>query len=119
MSGARLASVSAELELSLLKVMLHLRTFGSIGAAQAESLRGRVRAALLGAESTGDATILLEKLLRRYTKKIAALDGTLDAKRDAKRRRLEKTKKSALVDTEAGEGEESDLAAEEGEEDDQ
>jgi hypothetical protein len=65
-----------------------------------------VRTILLSAISAEDAAIELSRVHRRYLRKAEALDGTLDAKRDKKRRRLEASRGSKFVDTEAGEGEE-------------
>ncbi|CUG89892.1 Hypothetical protein, putative [Bodo saltans] len=115
-------SITPELELSLLQLMLRCRSLGSSeGHRACEQLRARVRRVLLTAASSDDAVIECTKLERRFGRKLGELDGSLDAAREKKRARKEKRRNgaSAFLDTEAGEGEDEDedvIAAEEAEE---
>jgi hypothetical protein len=104
-------SITPELELSLLQLMLRCRSLGSPdGFRVCEQLRARVRRALITAESSDDAVVECSKLQRRFARKVAELDGSLDVAREKKRARKESRRHgaSAFVDTEAGEGEDDD-----------
>jgi hypothetical protein len=104
-------SITPDLELSLLQLMLRCRSLGSPeGTRVCEQLRARVRRALITAESSDDAVVECSKLQRRFARKVAELDGSLDAAREKKRARKESRRHgaSAFVDTEAGEGDDDD-----------
>ena len=102
-------SITPELELSLLQLMLRFRSIGGDAAMTAcEVLRSRLRRVLLTAPSSEDAILEASKLQRRFERKVSMLDGSLDAKRARKKRRQETKKRSAFVDAEAGEGDDDD-----------
>lgn len=91
----------------MLKLILNLRKLGNIEAS--ESLRNKVRKALLHSEDDEAASTAVDNYCRRAEKNQNKLDGTLEKRRAEKRaRREERTAHaSQYVDMEAESGEET------------
>lgn len=105
-------SITPDQELSVLKLILDLRSLGDVEGS--EKVRRRVREALLQSDDDSAAMTKVEEIIRRGKRAQSKLDGSYEERQRQKRERRERDMAAAarLVDIEAGSGEESEGSAE-------
>lgn len=105
-------SITPDQELSVLKLILDLRSLGDVEGS--EKVRRRVRAALLQSDDDTAAMNKVDEILHRGKRAQSKLDGSYEERQRQKRERRERDRAAAarLVDIEAGSGEESEGSAE-------
>ncbi|KPA84133.1 hypothetical protein ABB37_02217 [Leptomonas pyrrhocoris] len=104
-------SITPDQELSIIKLILDLRSLGDVEAS--EKVRRRVREALLKSADDTAAMAKVEEILRRGKRTQSKLDGSYEERQRRKRERREQDRAAAsrLVDIEAGSGEDSEGSA--------
>ncbi|KPI85481.1 hypothetical protein ABL78_5441 [Leptomonas seymouri] len=104
-------SIAPDQELSVMKLILDLRSLGDVDAS--EKVRRRVREALLKSADDSAAMTKVEEILRRGKRTQSKLDGSYEERQRRKRERREQVRAAAsrLVDIEAGSGDESEGSA--------
>ena len=112
-------TISHELELEVLQLMLKLRDVDDgAGAAAYDQLRTKLRQALITAPSSMEAIQDTQRLVSKFNKKLLELKGVRKSKKEkrvAKRQREREEqigRRSKFIDDEAGVGSEDDEADE-------
>ncbi|KAL7697850.1 hypothetical protein NQL31_005076 [Lotmaria passim] len=104
-------SITPEQELSVMKLILDLRSLGDVEGS--EKVRRRVRDALLRSADDTAAIAKVDEIVRRGKRTQSKLDGSYEERQRRKRERRERDRAAAsrLVDIEAGSGDESEGSA--------
>lgn len=104
-------SIAPDQELSIIKLILDLRSLGDVEGS--EKVRRRVREALLKSNDDAAAMTKVDEIIRRGKRAQSKLDGSYEERQRQKRERRERDLAAAsrLVDIEAGSGEESEASA--------
>jgi hypothetical protein len=104
-------SIAPDQELSIIKLILDLRSLGDVEGS--EKVRRRVREALLKSNDDAAAMTKVDEIIRRGKRAQSKLDGSYEERQRRKRERRERDLAAAsrLVDIEAGSGEESEASA--------
>ncbi|CAG9574104.1 conserved hypothetical protein [Leishmania major strain Friedlin] len=104
-------SIAPDQELSILKLILDLRSLGDVEGSK--KVRRRVREALLKSSDDSEAMSKVDDIIRRGKRTQSKLDGSYDERQRLKRKRREEDLAAAsrLVDVEAGSGEDSEGSA--------